>query len=166
MSSRDVVIHLVPASRRNAVIRRRINFASVAGLVGGLSVVLAGVLRVIYGGQNVSGFLLAIGLGFVMFGAFIAYSLLRLRNATVYFREGRVGITDPLGFRRELPAAEVDRLVKTVETPRKSRESVAVLLIVSKTPKRVLRFDRADGLEPNGVERLAAAIGVSVEGSW
>jgi hypothetical protein len=135
-------------------------------LIGGLSVVLAGVLRVIYGGQDPTGFAVAVLAGFVMFGLFIGYWLLRFRNATVYFRDGRVGLTDAFGLRHELSAADVGQIIKKVENPYKNRESVAVLLIFSKRGKRVLRFTRADRLEPGGVERLAAAIGVPVEGSW
>jgi hypothetical protein len=166
LSSRDVVIHMAHTSRNSNKTPRRVNPASVVGLIGGLSVVFAGVLRVIYGGQDPTGFTLAVLAGFVMFGLFIGYWLLRFRNATVYFRDGRVGLTDAFGLRRDLPAADVGHIIRKVETPYKNRESVAVLLIVSKRGKRVLRFTRADRLEPGGVERLAAAIGVPVEGSW
>jgi len=143
-----------------------VNPASVVGLIGGLSVVVAGVLRVIYGGQDPAGFAAAVLAGIGIFGLFIAYWLLRFRNATVYVRDGRVGLTDAFGLRHEVPTADVERMVKKVETPYTNRDRVAVLLIVSKRGKHVLRFTRADRLEPGGIERLAAAIGVQVEGSW
>ena len=128
--------------------------------------VFAGVLRVIYGGQDAADFAVAVGAGFLMFGMVVGYGYLRFRNATVYVRNGMVGYTDGLGLRHEIPVADVDRMVKRVETPHRNREPVAALLIVSKGGKRVLRFVRADRLELGGVERLAAAIGVPIEGLW
>jgi hypothetical protein len=166
LSSRDIIVRMVRKSGGPANAPRQLNRANLVGLVGAFSIVLAGVLRVFYGGQNLSGFLAAILAGVAMFMLFILYTDLRFRNATVYLTAGRVGITDAFGFRHEVSAAEVDRLIKTVESPNKRRDSEAVLLIVTKQRRRVLRFSRADRLEAGGVEQVAAAIGVPVEGSW
>ena len=119
---------MVHSSRSPNKAPRRVSATSVFGLIGGLAVVFAGVLRVLYGAQDPTGFATAVGAGFLMFGLFIGFALLRWRNATVYVRDGRVGFSDAFGLRHELPAAEVARIVKKIETPYGNRDPVAVLL--------------------------------------
>jgi len=71
-----------------------------------------------------------------------------------------------LGFRREIAAETVERFTKEYEDPYGTNRPIAVLRVVTRDPKRALRIRGANGLEPGGIERIASAIRIPVEGAW
>lgn len=135
-----------------------------SGAIGGLVVLLAAAARVAFTGD---GQLLAdILVGVALFGLVVLYGYLRHWNATVFIRAGRVGITNWLGLSRSVPAESVDHFHRTAEVWTGEKRPRGLLFIVTKDPRSSLRFAGGDRLEPGGLERIAARIGVPIQGSW
>jgi len=99
-------------------------------------------------------------------GMLVLYGYLRFWNASVFMREGEVGVTNWLGMTRSVPANSVDHFRRTAEVWTGESKPRGVLFIVTKDPKRSLHFGGGDRLEPGGLERIAQRIGVPIEGSW
>jgi hypothetical protein len=137
---------------------------ALAGVVGGLIVVIGAAVRAAVTGE---GQLFAdILVGAAIFGLVVLYGYLRHWNATVFIKSGRVGITNWLGLSRSVPASSVDHFHRTAEVWTGEKLPRGLLLIVTKDRRSSLRFAGGDRLEPGGLERVAAMIGVSIQGSW
>jgi hypothetical protein len=156
----ETVVHLVPTPYRGTVDRRKAG----AGIVGGLVIVGGAVLRVINGGQSELSFFGALLAAVVVVAVVVLYGYMRFKNATVFVSGSDIGITNAFRIRKKLDSSEVVSLRKTVEL--EYGRSVGVLLIVTRDPKRVLRFKGGDRLQPGGIDRIAGEIAVPVEGSW
>jgi hypothetical protein len=133
-------------------------------VVGGLVIVTAAALREALSGGGQ--FLASVLVGVALVGLLFFYGYMRLWNATVFFRGGKLGITNWLGFSRSVPASSVDHFHRMAEVWTGETLPRGVLFIVTKDRKRSLRFAGGDRLEPGGLERLAANVGVSIQGSW
>jgi hypothetical protein len=158
----EIILHLVWTPYRGNVGRK----PAVAGLVGGASIVAAGVLRVLYGGQSGWTFLMAILAGLVIVGLVVLYGYLRFWNATVFLAGDRIGVTNALGLRHSVAIREVDSLLRKTERPTQRERPIGILVIVTKDPKRSVRFAGGNRLEPGGIERIAERIHVPIQGSW
>jgi hypothetical protein len=156
----ETVVHLVPTPYRSTVDRRK----AAAGIVGGLVIVGGTVLRVINGGQSELSFFGALLLAVMILALLVLYGYMRFKNATVFVSATEIGITNAFGMRTKVDSTEVESLRKTLE-PEYGR-MVGVLLIVTKDPKRVLRFKGGDRLQPGGIDRIASEIGVPIQGAW
>lgn len=134
------------------------------GAIGGLVLVIGAALREALTGTGdvLADLLIAVAI----LGLLVLYAYMRLWNATVFVRGGRVGTTNWLGISRSVPAESVDHLHRTAEVWTGEQLPRGVLYIVTTSPKKSLRFGGGDRLEPGGLERLAAKIGVVIEGSW
>jgi hypothetical protein len=137
-----------------------------APIIVGLGAILAGIARVESGGQNATVFALAIIAGVAIFAVVLAYGVVLYRNTTLYVHAGRVGTTNWLGLRHEVSCEMVQRLQRSKEDPYGTGRPIAVLTVVTTDPRDQLKIFAADALEPGGVERVAFAIGVSVDGNW
>lgn len=162
-SGDDVVVHLV-VSRLPAGSYDPKFFAPY--VVGGLAVVGVGVLRVLFGGQDAVAFVSAVLLAAVIVGFVVLYGYLRFWNATVYLHRDHVGTTNAFGLRRAVHVRDVDYLLLTQEPKKGMARLIGVLQIVTKNRNNTIRFSGGERLEPGGIERLAAAIGVPIQGSW
>jgi hypothetical protein len=130
-----------------------------------LVLVLAAVVRVATGGQDPRTFLLAIGVAIVVIAGLVGYGYLRLWNATVYCRNGRIGVTNAFGLKTEVAVNDVDKLKRAVKGDAAGIPD-PTLEIVLRDRRRVVRFTGADRLEPGGLERVASKCGLPIEGSW
>lgn len=70
------------------------------------------------------------------------------------------------GIDYSVPVESVDHLHRTAEVWTGERLPRGVLFIVTKDRKKSLRFGGGDRLESGGLERIAAQVGVPIEGSW
>jgi hypothetical protein len=157
-----VIVHLVNARMKPGSVDRRL---MASGTFVGLAVVGAAVLRVINGGQGVASFLASLLVAAFGIWLLFVYAWMRVRNATLYVTEDRIGITNALGIRREIPISMVDHLrISAANT--KVPTPLGVLQIVAKDPTKTIRFRGGDRLEPGGIERVARAVNVALEGSW
>ena len=161
----DVVVHLTPG-RWHA--RPGDRAWIVSGLVGGSVLVFGAVVRVISGGQDAATFALALAVGVLVVAALFGYAELRLRNATVYIKGERVGVTSAFGTRSEVALSAVDHLERVTLSPAVSgRGQVSnVLRIVTRDGRSALAFDGGDRLDRGGLERLREKIGVPITGTW
>lgn len=158
----ELVLHLVdtPNFWKGRVDRR----LGVSGAVGGLVIVIAAAVRAASTGD---GQLFAdILVGSAIFGLVVLYGYMRRWNATVFIKSGRVGTTNWLGLSRSVPASSVDHFHRTAELWTGEKLPRGVLFIVTTDGRSSLRFAGGDRLEPGGLERIAAKIGVSIQGSW
>jgi len=157
-----LIIHLVstPNFWKGRTDTRRAAYAA----FGGLILVIGAAVREALTG---TGYVLAdLVIAVAILGLLVLYAYMRLWNATIFVRGGRVGTTNWLGISRSVPAKSVDHLHRTAEVWTGEKLPRGVLYIVTRSPKRSLRFGGGDRLEPGGLERLAAKIGVAIEGSW
>ena len=86
------------------------------GVVGGTVLVIAAAVReaVTGEGQLLVDMLIAVAILALLF----VYAYMRLWNATVFVRNGRVGVTNWLGLSRSVPIESVDHLRRTAEARR------------------------------------------------
>ena len=159
-SEPETVVHLARDPYRGNVDRRK----AAAGIVGGLVLVGAAAVRVINGGQTEQSFFGDLLLGVVIVALVVVFSYMWFKNRTVFVSGSEIGITNAFGMRTKVDSREVVSLRKTVEL--QYGRTIGVLLIVTKDPKRVLRFKGGDRLQPGGIDRIAGEIGVPVQGSW
>lgn len=154
-----MVIHLVKLSSLWWVDRR----LALALVVAGFVLVLGSAVRDALTGseQLLIGVLIAAAVNSV----WLLHRYLRLWKATVFIKGGRVGTTNWLGLSRSIPVESVDHFHRTAERLLGGKPR-AVLFIVRKDRRDSLRFAGGDCLEPGGIERIAARIGVSIRGSW
>jgi hypothetical protein len=137
---------------------------ALSGIVGGLIVVIGAAVReaLTGGGQLFAELLIAAAIIALLF----LYGYMRLWNASVFMRSGRIGVTNWLGLSRSVPVESVDHFHRTAEVWTGEQLPRGVLFIVTKDRRTSLRFGGGDRLEPGGLERIAARIGVPIEGSW
>jgi len=137
---------------------------AMSGILAGTVGILGAAARfaVSGGGHFFAPMLLAAG----TIGLLVLYGYLRFWNATVFVRRGRVGVTNWLGLSRSVPVDAVDHLHRTAEVRTGEQRPRGVLFIATKNPRQSLRFAGGDRLEPGGLERVATAIGVPIEGTW
>jgi len=133
--------------------------------LGGSLLVVAALARVATGGQDPRTLLLALGLAILIVGSLVGYGYLRQWNATVFYANGRLGMTNAFGVKAEIPIGDVAQLKKLVETD-SAGKPVATLAVVSKEGKYAFRFRGADRLEREGLDRIIAELGLPVDGSW
>jgi len=127
--------------------------------------VVAAVVRVATGGQDPRTFLLAVGAAIVIIAGLVGYGYLRLWNATVYCKNGRLGLTNAFALKSEVAVEDVDTIKRTFGADAAGKP-VPALEIVLKGSNRILRFTGADRLEPGGIERIGSECGIPIEGSW
>ncbi len=102
VDNQSVIVHLVSAPMKPGSVDRRL---MASGTFVGLAVVGAAVFRVINGGQGVASFLASLLVAAFGIWLLFVYAWMRVRNATLYVRGNRIGITNALGIRRELPTS-------------------------------------------------------------
>jgi hypothetical protein len=137
---------------------------AMSGVVAGLIILLGAAARAAVNGN--AQFLASILVGVALFGLVVLYGYMRHSNATVFLRSGHVGVTNWLGLSRSVLAGSVDHFHRTAEVWSGEKLPRGVLFIVPKDRRRTLRFAGGDRLEPGGLERIAARIGVPIQGSW
>jgi hypothetical protein len=156
-----LVVHLTNEPMHPGSIDRRL---MAWGLLVGLITVAAGFMRVIAGGQSQAGLMTAAVVGVIVLCLLFLYAWLRRRNATLYVRGDRLGVTNWLGIRQELPISIVDYMQIVPSTP-KVPVPPRILLIVAKDPRRTIQFSGGDRLEAGGIERVSSLSGVQLKPS-
>ncbi len=146
-------------ARGQALDMRRFAAAMFAGLV----IVVGAVYRVMSGGQAPTSLLIAVILAAAIILALFVYAWLRRRNASVFLDRGVIGVTNALGFRRQVPVTVVDRIeLGTPATPNSS----PTLMIVCRDRGGAITFRGADRLDQVGIRRLADVAGLPLRGSF
>jgi hypothetical protein len=158
----SLIVHLVNAPMRPGTLNRRV---MVSATVAGLAAVAAAVLRVLGGGQSLAFLLTSLLAALLIVCLLFLYALLRVRNAALYVRGDRIGISNALGIRNEIPIAMLDHIRKDVVASAGLAPTPA-LLIVTKDPKKTLTFRGADRLESGGIDRVASLLNQQIQGSW
>ena len=152
-----IVLHLTsPPSNNPARDQRRFAAAVAAGVV----LVAGAILRVASGGQTMSSLFVALLLAVAIILLLFAYAWLRIHNASVFFDNGRIGVTNALGIRRDVPVTSVDHI--QVTTPIGPNFS-STLVIVRREGRGVIKFRGADRLNAIEIQRLAEIAGIPLQ---
>src|SRR5487761_594494 len=154
--SPQVVVHLTNAPMQARSIDRRL---MIFGVFVGLITVSAAITRVIVGGQSAASLIAAALVAAMVICLLFLYAWMRRRNATLYVREDRIGVTNWLGMRTEVPASAVDYL-QIMSSAQKMAAPSRTLRIVAKDRRSPVQFIGSDRLEEGGIERVARLIGV------
>src|SRR5260370_10079168 len=101
---------------------------AISSVVAGLIVLLGAAARAAVNGD--AQFLASILVGVAIFGLVVLYGYLRHRNASVFLRNGNVGVTNWLGLSRSVPVESIDHLHRTAEIWTGEKLPRGVLLIV------------------------------------
>jgi hypothetical protein len=137
---------------------------AVGGIVAGLAVIVGAAMREATTGEG--NLLTEVLVAVAIVGLLVSYGYLRLWNATLFVRSGKVGVTNWLGLSRTARVESVDHFRRTAEVWTGERLPRGVLFIVTKDRKHSIRFGGGDRLEPGGLERIAAMVGAPIEGWW
>jgi hypothetical protein len=127
---------------------------------------VAALLRVITGSQNRGSLFVGIAIAAAIIAAAFAYARLRTLNSVIYVKEDRIGVSNAIGWRKELPIDDIDHIQECSVLVRDETAPMKVLLVVDKTGRCRLRFYGADSLQAGGIEEVSARTGLPVKGSW
>jgi hypothetical protein len=157
-----LVVHLV--NTPNFWKGRADTKVALGGVVSGFVIVMGAAIRQAVTGEEqlLADVLFAVAI----IGLLFLYAYLRLWNATVFVRGGKVGVTNWLGLSRSVAIGSVDHFRRSAEVWTGERLPRGVLFIVTKDRRHSLRFGGADRAEPGGLERIAPTVGAPIEGSW
>jgi hypothetical protein len=161
--SPELVVHLTTLDGWGG--RRRLGFNPAWALVGILPALL-GVWRWSQTGRGAYGLVVGLLLVLMMLAAIFGYSRLKLSNATVFVKQGRLGVSTAFGFRKAVPIASLDYIQLCTVDIRDAPRPVRLLMVISKAGACALQLSGADGLRAGGIHDLAAASGLVVRGSW
>lgn len=160
----EIIVHLIPSPYR---VRSSDRTWIIGGLIGGGVLIIGAVVRVVVGGQDAATLGIALLVGALVIASLFGYARLRLKNATVYVKDDRVGITNALGFRDEIRIATVNHLERaTVATGSRGLARINVLRIVASDGRRSLVFSGADRLDRGQLGLLRERLGVPISGTW
>src|SRR5690242_10332755 len=109
MGQQRIVVHLVPTPRRSDSTTVRIAAGAVFGV---LVLLLAAFARVATGGQDPRTLVIGLVLALITIGLVVAYGYLRFYNATVFVVGDKVGVTNAIRLRTQVPINRVVRLRK------------------------------------------------------
>lgn len=156
----DVVVHLSRSSLHDRSLIRYLDLR----LLGIVAIILA--LGLVGGNASrrnvLSTVLFFAGLAVV----FLVYYRLRLANVTIYVRGDRVGLTNFLGFRKDVAIEDIAALVLfSVALPRRT-QPLPFVVAVSKSGRGLFSFSGADQLGPAGISSVATAAGLELRGNW
>ncbi len=158
--SPEVVVHLSRSNRRN---RSWFDYLDIRLLAMVAVIVAVGLVREATSGRSIFWTLLLFAGAGV---AFSGYYLLRQANVTLYVRGDRVGLTNSLGFRKEVAIEDVAALVMCSLALPARKHPLPLVVAVSKSGRCLFRLSGADQLTAAGIRSVATAAGIELRGSW
>jgi hypothetical protein len=160
-AQRELVVHFARSNRQAG--RSRLDYLDGRLLAIVAVILVLGLVRQLATGRSIFWTLLL----FVVAGAlFLAYYRLRQANVTLYVRGDRIGLTNSLGLRKDVPISQVAAMVMcSVSLPRRA-QPLPTLLTVAKSGRCLFRLSGGDQLGLTGIREVASAAGVELRGGW
>jgi hypothetical protein len=132
--------------------------------VFGLLIVLLLSVRSIISGSGV--FIWAVGFGAILFLGIGAYYALYLAKVSLYVRTGKLGATDFLGRRHEIPLEDASALHLCSVAYNNGANVQPYLLAITKSSRCAFAIASADHFSVNEIGRIASAASIPISGSW